>query len=183
MDIGILLFIQEYLRNGVLTPLMVLITTLGDVGFIWIVIGAVLIAKKRYRSAGFLIWIALFSEWLLVDGVIKNIFMRERPFYACETLIPLIEYPGSFSFPSGHAGSSFAAAAVMRLRLPRKYARFGLLLAALIAFSRLYVGVHYPTDVLCGALIGVLVGKACCMAADFLGKNNSRKTEGRKHDL
>lgn len=164
MDIGILLWLQEHVRSDVLTPLFVFITGLGDIGFVWIAIGAVLVTKKRWRAAGILLWIALLSEWLLVDGVIKNIVMRERPFHANPLLLALIEEPDSFSFPSGHTGSSFAAAVVLWRSLPHKAALPFCLLAVLIAFSRLYVGVHYPTDVLAGAVIGICVGLICCRA-------------------
>ena len=165
-----MLWLQEHIRGEFLNVLMPLITSLGDIGFIWILIGAVFAVQKKYRQAGILIWIALLSEWLLVDGVLKNIFMRVRPFHASELLLPLIELPDSWSFPSGHSGSSFAAATVMWMRLPRKYALPGAVLAVLIAFSRLYVGVHYPTDVLAGAAVGICVGWACCRIAAFCGK-------------
>ena len=174
MDIGILLWLQEHVRSEVLTVLMRFITSLGDIGFIWILIGLVLALKKKYRTTGFLVLAALLLEWLLVNCVIKELVMRIRPFEAHEALKALISHPDSFSFPSGHTGSSFAAASVMWKRLPRRFSVPCLLLAVLIAFSRLYVGVHYPTDVLAGAVIGVLIGLTCCRIWD------ARETR-RKH--
>ena len=78
-----------------------------------------------------------------------------RPYNAMATLIPIIRKPSEFSFPSGHAGSSFASAFVLYRKLPKKYGIWAIILAALISFSRLYVGVHYPTDVLAGILVGM----------------------------
>ena len=175
-----MLWIQEHLRSDVLDPIMVFITGLGDIGMIWILIGAVFVAQKEYRKTGLLIWIALLSEYLLVDGVIKNIVMRERPFRAEPLLQALIEHPESWSFPSGHTGSSFAAATVAVLRLPKKFALPCLLLAALIAFSRLYIGVHYPTDVLAGAVVGILTGWLCCRAADWQKGREGTVEMGKK---
>lgn len=177
LDIGILLWLQEHVRGEILDPVMKLITSLGDIGLIWIVIGACFVVQKKYRTTGLLIWAALLLEWLLVDGVIKNLVMRTRPFNADARLLSLIEPPGSWSFPSGHSGSSFAAAAVMCLRLPKKFALSGVVLAVLIAFSRLYVGVHYPTDVLAGALVGTAVGWLCCKAAERMER---RRADVRK---
>lgn len=158
LDADILLWIQNNLRSELLNPLMRLVTQLGDIGLIWILIGLGLMTRKSYRLVGLTVLVALLSEWLLVDGVIKNLVQRTRPFHAIEALEPLIAHPQSFSFPSGHSGSSIAAATVLFMGLPRTWGIAAVILGIAIALSRLYVGVHYPSDVLVGALIGFATG-------------------------
>ena len=93
---------------------------------------------------------------LLTNVFLKNAVSRIRPYDAVEAIVPLVEKLSDYSFPSGHTCASFASAFVYYRLLPRKYGVMTMVLAVLIAFSRLYLGVHYPTDVLGGFLIGVL---------------------------
>lgn len=99
--------------------------------------------------------IALLLGYLGTNLLLKNLVMRPRPFDAIPQLQALV-HAGGWSFPSGHSTSSMAAGVVMFRQLPRPIGALALILAILICLSRLYVGVHYPTDVLCGALIGIL---------------------------
>lgn len=93
---------------------------------------------------------------LFVNVGLKNIVARTRPYEVIEGLRILVERQSDFSFPSGHSCASFASAFVYFRMAPKKWGIPALILAALIAFSRLYVGVHYPTDVIAGILIGIL---------------------------
>lgn len=93
------------------------------------------------------------------ESASQNIVARPRPFAEIEALIPLIAKPTDFSFPSGHTTASFAVALVMLRMLPKKIGIPAVVLAALVAFSRLYLGVHYPTDVLTGFVVA-LVGSS-----------------------
>lgn len=154
LEDALLLWIQNGMRNEILTPVFVVITTLGNSGFIWIAAAVLLLLPKKTRRIGIMVLTALAFSYLLNNLLLKNLVTRTRPYEVIPGLTSLIGIQKDFSFPSGHTGSSFAAAVVMFRELPKKFGGPALLLAFLIAFSRLYVGVHYPSDVLCGALIG-----------------------------
>lgn len=161
-DGTILLWIQEHLRAAWLNDGMVFYTNLGEGGVIWICIALLLLCYSRTRRAGVLGLAALLLGYLCNDLFLKVLITRPRPFQTIPELEILIPPPGSFSFPSGHACSSFAAAGCWRVSLRGKYAgtvqAVLLLMAALMAFSRLYVGVHYPSDVLVGSMLGIAIG-------------------------
>lgn len=154
LDGDILLWLQNYVRNDILTPVFIGITTLGNGGLIWIISSALLMVSKKTRKTGIMVLLALVLSVLINNVALKNIVARVRPYNVVSGLTSLIGTMPDFSFPSGHTGSSFAAAVVMFLRLPKKIGVPALILAFLIGFSRLYIGVHYPSDVLGGALIG-----------------------------
>lgn len=154
LDGAILLWIQEFVRNDVLTPWLLAITKLGDKGFIWIFISVLLLCFKPTRKTGLTAILALILSLCVINLTLKYIVARARPFDMIEALVPLVERPRDFSFPSGHSGSSFAAAGVFFRGLPKWAGIPMLLLALLISVSRLYVGVHYPSDVFAGIVIG-----------------------------
>lgn len=157
LDSNILLFIQEYIRNPVLNPIIVFITSLGDGGMIWIAATILLLIPKKTRKIGIMSAAALLGSLIINNNIIKNIVARPRPYTVLEELSILIPKPGEYSFPSGHTSSSFAAAVVFFRQLPKKWGVPALVLAILIGFSRIYVGVHYPTDVLAGMAVGTLL--------------------------
>ena len=169
LDGNILLWIQDYLRNDFLTPIMIFITSLGNAGIIWILITALLLLSKKTRKVGILSACALLGSLLINNVILKNLVARVRPYEVVNGLHLLIEKQVDWSFPSGHTGSSFASAVVLYRNLPRKYGVLALILAALIAFSRLYVGVHYPTDVLVAVITGSVIG----IIVDRIGKKLS----------
>ncbi|MGO5092870.1 phosphatase PAP2 family protein [Clostridium sporogenes] len=158
IDIYILDFIHKNIANNFLDKIMIFITSIGNLGLIWIGISLLLLISKRYRKVGVLCIASLFLSSLIGEVLLKNLVQRGRPFTAVEGINLLIKAPKSFSFPSGHTASSFAVATVVG----RKIEKFKLpiyILAIAIAFSRLYLYVHYPSDVLVGALIGVISAK------------------------
>ena len=157
MDNTILNMTQEYLRCGVLDTVMPWITALGNAGIFWIVISVVLLCIKRYRRYGVMMLCALAVTTLLGEITIKNIVERMRPFHAHAPFDLLISPPKGYSFPSGHSAASFSAATVLCF-LDKKAGIAGLALAALIGFSRIYLYVHYPSDVLAGIFLGTAVG-------------------------
>lgn len=158
----ILLWIQEYIRNEWLTPVMTFITHLGDSGFIWIVLTLACLIWARTRRVGILMLFSLLLNTLANNIILKNMLARTRPYEVVQGLIRIIEAQSDFSFPSGHTGCSFAAAVVIFMMCPRRYGIPAMTLAVLISLSRLYVGVHFPTDVLCGGLIGTAAAVFVC---------------------
>ena len=156
IDVNILTYVQEFLRTASLTYFFEEITDLGNNGWFWIVLGCILTAIKRTRIPGILMLAALIVSGAVDNMVLKTVVDRTRPFLADPSIQNLVTAHGS-SFPSGHTGSSFAAAGVMWRTMPRKYGLIAIILAALIGISRVYLGVHYPSDVLGGAFIGLLV--------------------------
>ena len=164
-DDQFLLFLQENVRNDVLTPIMKFITHLGDKGILWILIAVLLCCFKKTRPIGLMAGIALVMSVVINNAIITNLVARPRP-YLPETvggqgLKLLIEEQDDWSFPSGHSGASFAAAVVFLCKGPKKLGIPSIIMAFLIAFSRLYVGVHYPTDV----LAGIITGTCCAIIA------------------
>jgi undecaprenyl-diphosphatase len=169
-DDQFLLFLQENVRSDVLTPIMTFITRLGDKGLFWIATAIILCCFKKTRPLGIMAGISLVFSVLINNAILKNLVARPRP-YLPETvggkgLILLIEEQHDWSFPSGHSGASFAAAVVYLVKGPKKLGIPSIILAALIAFSRLYVGVHYPTDV----IAGIITGTFCAIIAIMIWK-------------
>ena len=144
VDESILLWIQETVRQGWLNPLVEFYTTLGNGGLLWIVLS-----------------LALLLGALCTNVVLKNLVQRPRPYTVVEGLIPLLTSGDPNSFPSGHTCAAFAFAAGVWRGTPERWMKWAALaLAVFMGLSRLYVGVHYPSDVLVGALVGVLSGQA-----------------------
>lgn len=156
LDGEILLLIQQYLRTDMLTPFMKSVTFLGNGGWFWILCAVVLLAVPKTRKTGYAAALSLIFGVIVTNLLLKNIVARPRPFAEVEALIPMIIKPKDFSFPSGHTTASFAVALVMLRMLPKKFGIPAVVLAALVAFSRLYLGVHYPTDVLAGFVIALV---------------------------
>lgn len=125
---------------------------------IWIVLAAILLLIFRTRKTGVVIMAALCIDLVVCNGILKNLFARIRPCDVNTQIQLLIARPDDFSFPSGHTAASFAAVAALYFSGERKLCKPALALACLIAFSRLYLYVHYPTDILGGIFIGLAAG-------------------------
>lgn len=139
-------------------------TSLGDGGYIWLIIAAVLLCFKKTRVSALVMMISLAVGAIINDTILKEIFARPRPFSVNEDFKVFIEsvgyeLPSGFSFPSGHTFSSFNCAVVLTL-FNKKMGYFTIPLAALIGLSRIFMCVHYPTDVLAGAVCGILTALA-----------------------
>ncbi len=159
-DANILLWIQHNLRVGILNPIMIFITHLGDKGLFWIVLTLTLMCFRKTRRAGVTSAIAMTLGLIVANLILKNWVARIRPYELVEGLNLMIEKQHDFSFPSGHATNSFACAWVLLRELKKPYGVSALILAILIALSRLFVGVHYPTDIFVGIAIGICSAEA-----------------------
>ncbi len=164
MELEILHTIQG-IRTELLDSIMLVITKLGDIGLLWILTGVLLLAvpaigneKKEHvsmrRKMGICMLGALLLNLICGNLILKNIFQRPRPFSVDTSVIPLIT-ASDYSFPSGHTSSSFAAACAIFL-YHKKAGIFAFIVAGMIAFSRMYLFVHYPTDILGGIVLGVV---------------------------
>ena len=159
-DFQILNFIQEHIRNAFLDPVMAVLGYLGEAGAVWIILGIVLLFFRKTRPAGVCMLAAMALGYLIGDIGIKHLVARPRPFLVNTDVDLYINAPTSHSFPSGHSTAAFAAVTSLfgMLKEKRWIAYSALGLAILIVFSRLYNYVHYPSDVLCGILLGVICG-------------------------
>lgn len=156
LDDLILMYIQNNMHNGFLDWIMPIFTALGNLGLIWFVIAVILLFYKDYRKYGLMIIASLILCGLIGNVGLKNIVGRLRPIDVNTSIKLLIARPTDFSFPSGHAMTSFAPAVVLMF-MNKKIGSAALVLASIIAFSRLYLYVHYPSDVIAGALIGSII--------------------------
>ena len=159
IEFRILDFIQG-MRTPVGDAVMCFITKLGNAGMIWIVLAVILLLIPKTRKTGIIILAALCIDLVVCNGILKNLFARIRPCDVNTQIQLLIARPDDFSFPSGHTAASFAAVAALYFSGERKLWKPALILACLIAFSRLYLYVHYPTDILGGILVGIAAGYA-----------------------
>ena len=155
-DFSVLNGIQNFLKCGFLDWFTVFLSYVTTSGIIWIVLGVLLLFFRKTRAAGIILLAALAVGFLTGDVLLKHIVARPRPFTVSDFSL-LIKAPSGSSFPSTH---SCLAAAVTTVLLAKKrtlgFIALGLTIC--IAFSRLYLYVHFPTDVLCGLLLGILSG-------------------------
>ncbi len=160
-DFLILNFIQSHFHNGFTDFFFPAVTVLGNAGFIWVVAGICLICSKKYRPYGVMLLAALMLTHTVGEEILKPLIARPRPFSVICGYRLLIAAPHGYSFPSGHAGSSFAAAFIL-CRANRKFTVPSFSLALLISVSRVFLFVHYPSDVFAGAILGVLCASFIC---------------------
>ena len=184
-DGAILLWIQDNVRSDALTPIMKLITHLGDKGLFWIVLTLILLCFKKTRRMGVICALSMAIGLLITNVAIKNLVARPRPYREdmIQGLRLIIEEQKDWSFPSGHTTNSLATAWVIfrRTTLSRTGGVIGrflgilaLALAILISLSRLYVGVHYPTDVIGGVIIGIFSAEVAIALWKIIYRRNKR---------
>lgn len=150
-------FLQT-MHTPLITKIMKAASKLGDAGFVWILLTGVLLMIPKTRKVGILVSVALLLDVLTCNVILKPLIARTRPYDVNKAVELLIRAPRDYSFPSGHTAASFAAAAALWFADKKKLAIPALVLAVLIAFSRMYFYVHYPTDVLGGAILGMVCG-------------------------
>ena len=161
-DLPILDWIQANLQSGFLDTIMPIITLFGDAGIFWMACATLLLLTRKHRRTGLGVWFALALGLLVCNIILKPMVGRMRPYdFQMEhfqvAIDLLIDKESSLSFPSGHTIASFEAATVMLLNSPLLGIP-ALILAIAIAFSRMYLYVHYPTDVIFSVFAGILFG-------------------------
>ena len=169
MELQFLDFLQT-IHTPLLDKILAFITSLGNAGIIWIVLAVVLLILPKTRKTGIIVAAALLMDLVLCNLILKNLVARVRPYDVNTAIAILIKKPLDFSFPSGHTAASFAAMTALFLAKMKKAWIAALVLAVLIAFSRLYFYVHYPTDVLGGAVVGILSGIIGYTIVEKIGK-------------
>ncbi len=190
-DLSVFQWVQT-IHGGFLDKLMVIITSLGEGGIIFIAVALALMCTKKYRKAGVAIIVALLVMEVGNNLILKTIFARPRPFNLDPTQYAwwheiykfpeLVKRPDSYSFPSGHTSSAFAAGIAL-LWYDRKFGIPLTLFAAVMGFSRIYVEVHYCTDVLFGALVGVVYALIGVLIVNKLYPVVMPKIEAKIEDL
>lgn len=183
IDAKILLWIQENIRNDFLSPVVKFVTHLGDHGIVWIVLLFILLCIPKTRKAGMLGTGALILTFIVTNLCLKPMIARIRPYELIDGLTRIIEKQSDRSFPSGHTANSMAVGVMLWLvsqkgeklgsngvYFPKVAGWFFLVLSILIGLSRLYVGVHYPTDVIGGAVIAVLDAVIVCFVYKYFMK-------------
>lgn len=190
LDGQLLIGIQQALNADWLTPIMKVITAFGEYGIFWILVCLVLLAFKKTRRIGIICTLSLALTFILCNGVIKPLVDRERPFESFSAVQPFLPHPGDASFPSGHTANAMGPAWGMFMGSRDRYAPMGwqgegipastvhkwsvvaIVLALLIGLSRMYLGMHYPSDVLAALLVGMLAATVVCKS---IGKYESNR--------
>lgn len=158
-DQTLLYWIHDNLSCGLLDLLMPKLTMLGDGGAVWLLAAGGMLCTRKYRRQGLILLAALAAGVLVGNVCLKNLIARPRPCWLDNSVRLLVSSPTDYSFPSGHTLSSAIGAAVLT-KTDRRLGWAAIPIAAVIAFSRLYLFVHYPTDILAGAVLGAAIGLA-----------------------
>ncbi len=175
IDFAILDWIREYLTCGFLDWFMPKITLLGNGGIFFIILCIIFVFFKRTRKLGLMMAAGLILCLITCNLILKPLVARERPFYINESVLPLlIKTPGEFSFPSGHTIVSFTSAFIA-INHDKRLGAGLLVLAVIIAFSRLYLYVHYPTDILASVILAALIALVVVKGADFIEGKKTRR--------
>lgn len=178
MDSSILNFIQLYWHNSVLDKIFPPITFIGESGAVWIAIALVFLCMRKYRKYGIMLLLALVFVGVTGEVILKPLIARIRPCNFNPSMHMLIARPRDFSCPSGHTSSSFAALVVI-WKANRKFRIPAAILAVLIAFSRMYLYVHYPSDVLFGMVLGLLCGITALIVIPYAYRTRFHKSNVR----
>lgn len=148
----------QTLHTPVLDKFMTSVTKLGNAGIFWIILTVLFLLIPKMRKTGVVMAAALIIDLLLCNVLLKNLVARTRPYDVNTGIQLLVAKLRDYSFPSGHTAASFASATALYFAGEKKLWKPALVLACLIAVSRLYLYVHYPTDVLGGVVIGIIAG-------------------------
>lgn len=167
------LYALQQIHNPVLDKIMVALSTIGNAGILWIVLAVILLIMKKTRRCGAQMALAMLLTFIIGNLVLKNMISRDRPCWIDPTVALLVKNPMDFSFPSGHSMNGFTAAVTI-LFYDKRWGIAAIILASLVAFSRLYNFVHFPTDVFAGVVIGTVV--ACLVNLLFMRMQSVKKS-------
>lgn len=178
-DFQMLDWIQANLRSPAMDWFMPKVTFLCEAGWFWIAIMVLCLLWKKHRRCGLNMAAGLVLCGLFGNLLLKNLVARSRPCWINKSMDMLIAIPKDYSFPSGHSMVSFASAVIL-LQYDKRVGIPAIILAAIIAFSRLYLYVHFPSDVLVGSLMGILIGLLAPRIVDYI---LSRRGKGAVDDF
>ena len=159
IDLNILLWVQENLRFDLVTALLEPATEVGSIVLALMAVYLMIKGQQCEKIIGITAFVSAGVEVVMVNGFLKNIIARQRPFVVSDEVMPLVNILSEFSFPSGHTALAFAMAFVLYRFLPKKYGVVAILIAMMVGFSRVYLGVHYPSDVFGGIVIAYAASK------------------------
>ena len=154
-EFAFLYFLQD-LHTPLLDKIMLFFTKMGNIGLPWLAVAVILPFFKKTRPCGIAILLSLLLKEIIGNLALKNLIARERPCWIDPSVPLLISAPSSYSFPSGHTFDGFAASVSIFL-YSKKAGIAAIIVATAIAFSRMYLFVHFPTDVLASVVLGILV--------------------------
>lgn len=175
MDFGILYFLNS-LHSPILDKIMYVFTMFGEGGIFWIALSVVLLIPKRTRKCGLLMLISMFIGIIIGNGILKNLVRRDRPCWIDESVELLVKNPKDFSFPSGHTLASFEAAITILLH-NKRWGIAAVILAICVGISRMYLFVHFPTDVLAGAVLGTIIAISVYLVSNKIIKSRKKTNE------
>lgn len=174
LEFEILYWFQR-LHNPILDKIEIVMTKLGSAGIFWIVLTMLMfIFSKKSKKPAITSALALVFSVIIANLILKNIVARPRPCWIDKNIHMLVKIPKDFSFPSGHSSASFASATAI-FYYYRKQGIFLYILAVLIALSRLYLFVHFPTDVLIGSILGIFDGILAIYVVTYISDKNLTK--------
>lgn len=174
-DFQIIDWIQANLRSPALDWFMPKVTFLCEAGWFWIAIAVLCLIWKKHRRCGLNMAMGLILCGVFGNLLLKNLVARARPCWINTSIDMLIAIPKDYSFPSGHSMASFASAIVL-LQYDKRVGIPAVILAAIIAFSRLYLYVHFPSDVIVGTLLGILFGILAPRIVEYILSKRKRDT-------
>lgn len=158
IDFRILNLIQRKMKNRFFDSLMPKISMAGNYGIVWLIFAALFLASNKYETAGAMLICGLGLGVLLGNLLLKHLFSRPRPFQIDKTKELIIKAPKDYSFPSGHTLSSVISVCVL-MHANVVFGIVALVLCLMILFSRMYLFVHYPSDILGGIALGIIISE------------------------